>query len=249
MHYDEILVSRPGKKVLRVGDSTVKLFGAGHSKSNILNEALNQARVEETGLLIPKIREVTLIDGQWAIVMDFIEGETLETLMRRYPERRQEYLELFLSVQMEIHSKKSPLLTKFRDKLITKIMSSDLDASTRYDLSMRVSDMPNHTHLCHGDFNPSNVILSVGKQPYVLDWSHASQGNASADAAKTYLTFRMQGEDELAERYLALFSERTNTAMSYIRQWLPLVAAGQLVRVNAGHRQMLMEYVDPVSEV
>ena len=83
----------------------------------------------------------------------------------------------------------------------------------------------------------------------MLDWSHASQGNASADAAKTYLTFRMQGEDELAERYLALFSERTNTAMSYIRQWLPLVAAGQLIRVNAGHRQMLMEYVDPVSEV
>ena len=246
MQYDALIASRPGKQVFRVGDKTVKLFGAGYSKSNILNEALNQARVEETGLPIPRIREVTLIEGQWAIVMDYIEGETLETLMRRHPERREEYLDLFLSLQMEIHKKKSPLLTKFRDKLTAKIMRSDLDASARYDLSMRLSDMPNHTHLCHGDFNPSNVILTADGDPYVLDWSHASQGNASADAAKTYLIFRMSGEDELADRYLSLFSERTGTAMPYIRKWLPLVAAGQLVRVHNEHRRMLMEYVDPV---
>ena len=63
------------------------MFGASFQKSDILNEALNQARVEETGLQIPKLLEVKQIDGQWTIVTEFIEGETLESLMAAHPEK------------------------------------------------------------------------------------------------------------------------------------------------------------------
>ena len=30
--------------------------------------------------------------------------------------------------------------------------------------------------VCHGDYNPSNIIMSENG-PYILDWSHATQGN------------------------------------------------------------------------
>ena len=46
------------KTSYREGDTRVKVFGHGYPKSDILNEALNQARVEETGLRIPKLLEV-----------------------------------------------------------------------------------------------------------------------------------------------------------------------------------------------
>ena len=77
MKLDTVIAVRKNKMVYRDGDCCLKVFGEGYSKADILNEALNQARVEETGLAIPKIREVTVINGQWAIVFDYIEGKTL----------------------------------------------------------------------------------------------------------------------------------------------------------------------------
>ena len=43
---------------------------ADYCKSDIFNEALNQTRVEETGLFIPKVHEVKrLDDGRLALVL------------------------------------------------------------------------------------------------------------------------------------------------------------------------------------
>ena len=68
----DVIVERPTKIIYREGDKVVKLFDEHYSKSDILNEALNQARVEETGLNIPKLLEVTKIDGKWAIILEEI---------------------------------------------------------------------------------------------------------------------------------------------------------------------------------
>ena len=73
----ELIHESAGKKLYRDGDKLVKTFDESYSKAGILNEALNQARVEETGLNIPKVRAVTVVDGRWALILDFIEGETL----------------------------------------------------------------------------------------------------------------------------------------------------------------------------
>ena len=64
----ELIATRKNKKVYRDGDKSIKVFDAEYSKSDILNEALNQARIEETGLNIPKLLGVNMIDGKWAIV-------------------------------------------------------------------------------------------------------------------------------------------------------------------------------------
>ena len=77
MKFEKVLAERKDKVIYKDGDKCIKVFDESYKKSDILNEALNQARVEETGLNIPKIHEVTKIDGKWAIVTDFIEGKTL----------------------------------------------------------------------------------------------------------------------------------------------------------------------------
>ena len=64
MDFFNIISQRKDKVIYRDGDKVVKVFDENYSKSNILNEAINQARVEETGLNIPKIREVTVINGK-----------------------------------------------------------------------------------------------------------------------------------------------------------------------------------------
>ena len=79
------------KTSYREGDTRVKVFGHGYLKSDILNEALNQARVEETGLRIPKLLEVRKADGKWAIVTEFVEGETLQSMMEQHPDKMHNY--------------------------------------------------------------------------------------------------------------------------------------------------------------
>ena len=246
MRLDRVIAVRTGQTVYRDGDKTIKVFDEDYKKSDVLNEALNQARVEETGLNIPKVIEVTKVDGKWAIVTEYIKGKTLAQLMEENPDKFDEYLELFVDLQISVHEKKCPLLNKLKDKMNRKITEADLDATTRYELHTRLEGMPKHNKVCHGDFNPSNIIINEEGVPYIIDWSHATQGNASADVARTYLLFWLKGDIEGAKKYLDLFCKKSDTAKQYIQKWLPIVAASQSVKGNAKEREFLLSWVNVV---
>jgi thiamine kinase-like enzyme len=246
MKLDRIIAVRNNKTVYRDGDLCMKVFDATYSKADVLNEALNQARVEETGLNIPKIHEVTVLDGKWTIITQYVEGKTLAQLMQEKPEKKDEYLEMFVNLQTEVQSKSCPLLTKLKDKMNRKISMTDFDATTRYELLTRLDGMPKHNKLCHGDFNPSNIIITSDGTPYILDWAHATQGNASADVARTYLLFWLNGDIEGAEKYLDLFCLKSKTDKQYIQKWMPIVAASQSVKGNEKEREFLHSWVNVV---
>ena len=246
MKLDKIIAVRTGKTVYKDGDRVIKVFENGYSKADILNEAIKQARIEETGLNIPKILGVSTENGKWAIISEYIKGKTLAQLMTESPDKFDEYLERFVDIQMEIHSKKAPLLTKLKDKMNRKINQADIDATTRYDLHTRLEGMPRHNKVCHGDFNPSNIIITDDGTPYIIDWAHATQGNASADVARTYLLFWLDGNIEGAKKYMELFCKKSDTARQYIEKWLPIVAASQSVKGNSEERELLLSWVDVV---
>ncbi len=245
MKLDRIIAVRNRKTIYRDGDRCLKVFDEDFSKADVLNEALNQARVEETGLNIPKVSEVTKTDGKWTIVSDYIKGKTLAELMRENPGNKDEYMDFFVELQLEMHSKTCPLLGKLRDKMDRKIAQTDLTATVRYDLHTRLEAMPKHNKLCHGDFNPSNIIVS-DDGPYIIDWSHATQGNASADAARTYLLFWLEGDIASAEEYLELFCQKSGTAKQYVQKWMPVVAASQTVKGNEKEREFLNTWINVV---
>ena len=246
MKLEKIIAVRNNKTIYRDGDKSIKVFNEGFSKADILNEALNQARIEGTGLNIPKVLEVTMVEGKWAIVSEFIKGKTLAQLMEEEPEKKDEYLAFLVDLQLEMHSKTCTHLNKLKDKMNRKISESTLDATTRYDLHTRLEGMPKHNKVCHGDFNPSNIIVAEDGTPYILDWSHATQGNASADAARTYLLFWLNGDIEGAKKYLDLFCQKSNTAKQYVQKWMPIVAASQSVKGNEHEREFLLSWVDVV---
>ncbi len=243
---ENIIAVRNGKTIYREGNTAVKVFDEGYAKPDVLNEALNQSRVENIGINVPKILEVKMVDGKWAIVSEFIEGKTLAQLMQENPDKMNDYLNLFVDLQMQIHSATCPLLNKLKDKMNRKISEADLDATTRYELHTRLESMPKHNKVCHGDFNPSNIIMTADGTPYILDWSHVTQGNASADVARTYLLFNLAGQAELAYDYLNLFSKKSDTAKQYIQKWMPIVAASQSVKGKPEEREFLLSWVDVV---
>lgn len=240
------LISKGQKaSVYRDGDNAVKVFNKGTNKTDVLNEALNTTRVEETGLATPSISEVGIEDGQWAITMNYIEGKTLGQLMKENPDKKEEYINQMVDLQLEIHSKRAPLLNKLKDKMIRQINSLEmLDNIKKYDLLTRLDGMPKHVKVCHGDFNPNNIIVSNDKM-YVIDWVHATQGNASADVARTYLLFALE-DQKLADYYLDVFSKKSKTDKQYVQTWLPIVAAAQLSKDKPEEKELLMKWLDVV---
>lgn len=244
MSADRVISRKNNKIIYRDGNRCIKMFGEEFSKANVLNEALNQATAEELGMNVPKVIEVTAIDGKWAIVSEYIEGKTLAQRMEEAPEKKAEYIELLVDLQMTVHAKNAFSLHKLRDKMSRRITESELDATTRYDIYTRLEAMPKHSKVCHGDFEPSNVIILENGTPYIVDWAHATQGNASADIARTYLLFWLNGDISGAEIYLDTACRKSDIAKRYVREWMAIVAASRMIEGNEKEYEFLKSWVD-----
>ncbi len=225
-----IIAERTNKKIYVLDGKAYKVFEKGYNKADILNEALNTARVEESGLHIPRLLEVTMIDEEWAIVSQYIEGKTMKELMDENPDRIDELMDRFVDIQIDMQSKRVPLLNKHRDKMNRKISQTNLASTLRYNLHDRIESMPRHNQLCHGDYNPSNVIIDKNDDAYIIDWSHATQGNAEADAARTFLLFLLDNDRKMAHKYLSVFCEKSGCRIDDVLSWLPILAASQSVK-------------------
>ena len=242
------IAERKTKTVYRDGDKTIKLFVENYSKANILNEALIQSRVEEnTDLKISRLLEVSKIQDRWALVTEYVEGTPLDVLMKEYPEKEEEYLEFFVNVQMEVLSKRVPLLNRTKDKYKRKLTEAqNIDENAKYELLQRLEGMKNHDKLCHGDFVQSNIIVKENGDYSIIDWSHATIGNASGDVANTFLLFTTEQKSELAEKYVELYCKKTGTDKKEIQRWIPIVAAVRKTYNKPEEQEFLNNWINIV---
>lgn len=239
MEMDRVIGLRTGKTVFRAQDKAIKMFDEDYLKSDILNEALNQSRIEELNINTPKILEVTKIDGKWAIIQEFIEGKQLEHLMKKNPEKTEKYIEDMVAFQFEMHSKKPPLLNKLSDTLTRKIAACELVATVRYDIISQLKEMPWGNSLCHGDFNPNNIILTSEGEYFMLDFSHSCVGNPLADVAKTYLLLLSSFGEKTAQSYMTLYCEKAKVEKENIEKWLKIVAAASLTTAKEADKPLI----------
>lgn len=242
------IAERKTKTVYKDGDRTIKLFVENYSKSDILNEALIQSRVEEnTDLKISRLLEVTKIENRWALVTEYIEGTPLDELMSKYPEKEDEYLDFFIDVQLDVLSKKVSMLNRIKDKYRKKLEeATNIDDNAKYELLQRLQGMKNHDKLCHGDFDPSNIIVKDNGEYYIIDWAHATQGNASADVARTFLTFTMEKSVDFANKYVDLYCKKAEVNKREIQRWIPIVAAIQKAKGKEEEQEFLDRWINIV---
>lgn len=249
MNPDRVIAVRNRKTVYRDADKCIKVFNVGYSKSDVFGEALNQVCAEEAGLKVPAIEKITTLDGKWAIVSEYIKGKTLKQLILEKPEKRNEYLETLVSLQLEVHSKEISSLSGQKDILEKKLRRANISKKAEAVFLSRLSEMPNGNNLCHGDFSFSNIIAPSDGAPYILDWAHACRGDTAADAAKTYILFLLGGNNAFAEKYLELFCEKSGKTQESVRQWIPLTAAAQSADGNEHERKILLSWLSETEKI
>lgn len=236
------------KSVYVNGDKAEKVFALSYSKSDVLYEALNTARVEDTGLDIPRLLNVSMENGKWTITSEYAKGVTLKELIASHPENADAYIEAMVDYQIAINKHNNPLLVDMKSKLERQIKELNIASDVRYELESRLSELPYHTKLCHGDYCLENIIVETDENNQItsitaVDWVHATKGNASADAANTYLTLKLSDE-ALADKYITMFCEKTSTAKQYVQKWIPIVAAARLTKKKPEEKELLEDMIN-----
>lgn len=242
MNLDRVIAVRTNRTVYKDGEDCIKVFCQGYPKDEVLSEAFYRALAEKAGLPVPKLKEVTTVEGKWAIVSEYIAGKSMSRLISEQPERRSELLKELVRLQKEILGKDGALLPRLNDKLRGCLLRAELEATRKYGLLMKLLEMPYETHLCHGDICPSNVIVS-DKGMYVIDWHNAASGSAFADAATVYLHFLLHRQNQCAEEYLELFA---GGEADSVLGWVPIVAAASSAESNFQERERLLSLVNAV---
>lgn len=249
------IVQRHNKVVYRDGDRIVKVFVPTKPAADVFREALNLARIADANLNTPKVLEVSQLEdgtGSWALSYVYYPGKTLHELMEeaKGTPKFDELMEQFVDLQIKVQRTPAPAaLNPQRDKIVRMIgRVKQLDASARYDLQMRADRLRGGTGICHGDFNPTNVVIGDDGTPFICDWTHVTVGQPAADAAMTYMLFTTEFP-EAADKYMDLFSKKADVPKQQIYYWLPVVAAAELSRNRKGNEEFLMNWIDVAADV
>lgn len=243
MSFDRIIALRNNKTIYRDSNRTIKEFDAKYSKSDILSEALSHAFAENAGFKVPALLEINLSSERPNIVYEYVKGQTLAELMELHPEKTDEYLATIIDLQIEIHSRKDGEQKNLVLKLHEMIDMADLPDKTKAAILRDLDKMPKMHNLCHGDLEPSNVVIAKDNTPYILDWSLATVGNHLADIARSYILLRMNYDQNKADKYLDMICQKIKIKKEDVLAWLPFVCAASIPWANKREQEYLYAVV------
>ncbi|WP_062109870.1 phosphotransferase family protein [Bacillus niameyensis] len=209
-----------------------------------VNEAKKQKIAYSYGLRVPKVFEVTKINGKQVIIMEYIKGETLGGLLLKDRDRAEHYLSLSIDMQLEIHNIIPDSIEPMYNKLYRQINSVNiLEGRLKTALLKKMESFTFENRLCHGDFHLFNLI-QTDSEMVVIDWVDSNMGDVRADVYRTYLLYS-QFSSEIADLYLRLYSEKSGILISEILQWAPIIAATRLSKnVSPENSEQLIKIIE-----
>ncbi|EPC8421411.1 aminoglycoside phosphotransferase family protein [Bacillus wiedmannii] len=205
-------------------NKVVKLFEQYLPNTESLYEAQKQKYAYSRDLHVPKVFEVSEIQGRQAIIMEYVEGESVGELLLNNLNKAEHYINICVNEQKKIHAIRvnTDEIESMRERLERQIKSvHKLDEKQKESILNKLHSIKFEPRLCHGDFHPFNLILN-NKNVNIIDWVDASSGDIRADVFRTYLLYA-QSNIELAEMYLQIYCSNTDLTRDEIFQWAPII--------------------------
>lgn len=231
-------------KIYLYEDKVIKVFNDYLPDTESENEAFKQKYAYSCGLNVPKIWDVTKIDGKQVIIMDYINGRTLGELSFANIEKAEYYMEISVNIQQKIHMVIADNFEPMPEKLTSQIKSNQiLNKRLKHALIEKLHTMPFEKMLCHGDFHLFNLIMSDNKVS-IIDWVDSSAGDIRADIYRTYLLYSQFSRD-LANMYLRLYCEKSGLSKDEIFEWAPIIAGARLSEnISSEESRQLLEIIN-----
>lgn len=223
----------------------VKVFNDFLPDTESSYEANKQKFAHSCGLSVPKIFDVTTIDGKQAIIMEFVKGKTIGDTLSENMEQAEYYMNISIDIQQKIHMIVADSLEPMSLKLSRQIESAQqLDKRHKSALLQKMDTITYKKRLCHGDFHMFNLIMSDNNQVTIIDWVDSSAGDLRADVYRTYLLYE-QFSIELADMYLRLYCQKSGLSKDDIFQWAPIIAGARLSEnVSSEKNERLIKIVN-----
>lgn len=198
-----------------------------------------------SGVSVPAVHGVIVVDGRPGLVMDRIDGEDLLTVLARRPWTFPRSASELGRLHARLHEIAAPSeLPDLSQVLLRRIDAAPhLPSRTASYARDLLAGMPEGDRICHGDLHPGNVIVHP-EGLVLIDWSNASRGHAMADLARTMLLVRIGTLPDDASRFTGAVTQLGRTLLrrawvrsyrqvravdvSVLRQWESVCAAARL---------------------
>ena len=211
MNLDKIIALGNGVTVFRDGEKSVKVFVGNPGAGSLLSEAMKQAVMYESGIAVPRVREVACADGTQAIVSDFAAGVPLGMLIGEGRADVSDCAAQLVGFQKNMHKKSSAMLPDVTERLYAALRHPELPrsfADDAADAAEMIAGLPyNMRRICHGKLSPDNLIAGDGGKLTATGCANAFSGPPALDAAITYGRSLCLYGGGFAEEYLKIRRE------------------------------------------
>jgi aminoglycoside phosphotransferase (APT) family kinase protein len=199
-------------------------------------EAANTRVASAAGLRVPRVYEVTAVDGRPAVLYERVDGPTMLERLESRPWLLGRAARRLAAIHAEVHSVgPDDRLPPLRERLAGNVdRAPGLSRAVRRRVRAELASLDDEETLCHGDVHPGNVLCAP--QPTLIDWLDATRGPPAADVARTSLLLRFGGHGVVASllgrvlerRYRRAYRDRTGLPDARVRAWALPVAAARL---------------------
>ncbi len=248
-------------EVFSLEDNRVmKLFRNSEDDKLAFHEMEVLKTIDKIGISVPKVYEYICIGGRPGYIMEQAYGNSIVSIIEKKPYLTIRLSKIFGKSHWEINKIDAPieirLLKEGLKKGIKSVNCLD-DEIIEYTLKL-LSELPNGNSVCHGDYNPSNVIINSTKTVF-LDWGGVRKGDPTADVAHTLLIlkngqfppntprilkiiFRL-GRRTFADVYFRTYIKYNPIDLSILSKWEMVRAVGRLEYGGAQERPALLKFI------
>ncbi len=133
-------------------------------------------------------------------------------MLQRRPWNAFRYGWRMADLQAMLHTRTIPAGLPSQQQRLEKdiLHARALSAPLRSKVLAALEKLPDGDRLCHGDFRPSNILMT-DKGEFIIDWFRAARGNPLADLARTTnLVYGFIGTSQVRRSFLSYGWTKTN---------------------------------------